>query len=404
MADGRPARSPPQPRASAALRAGGFWAVAYAFAVTMASTTLPSPLYPIYERHFGFSALTVTVIFAVYAFGVVAALLTFGELSDQVGRRPVLLGALAFAIVALVTLLVADGLGVLLVGRVLQGMAAGLMTGTGTAALVDLAPDGRRDFATAVAVVVNIGGLGCGTLLSGALAAWATDPLRLPYVVVLALLAPAVLGVLATRDLVRERRRPRLRLQRLSVPREVRGVFVRGALAGGSAFAVSGLVSAVGPSALGELLGFHSPALAGFVIFVLFGASAAGQVVVRTITPESGLRAGCGLLAVGAGLLIAALAAESLALLLFGAATIGAGQGIAVGSGLAAVNERTPPERRGETASSFFVVLYIGLAVPVIAAGLGTEATGVRTTGIIYGAAAAAIALGVLASLMRRRV
>jgi MFS family permease len=404
MADGRPARSPPQPRASAALRAGGFWAVAYAFAVTMASTTLPSPLYPIYERHFGFSALTVTVIFAVYAFGVVAALLAFGELSDQVGRRPVLLGALAFAVVALVALLVADGLAVLLVGRVLQGMAAGLMTGTGTAALVDLAPDGRRDFATAVAVVVNIGGLGCGTLLSGALAAWATHPLRLPYVVVLALLAPAVLGVLATRDLVRERRRPRLRLQRLSVPREVRGVFVRGALAGGSAFAVSGLVSAVGPSALGELLGFHSPALAGFVIFVLFGASAAGQVVVRTITPESGLRAGCGLLAVGAGLLIAALAAESLALLLAGAATIGAGQGIAVGSGLAAVNERTPPERRGETASSFFVVLYIGLAVPVIAAGLGTEATGVRTTGIIYGAAAAAIALGVLASLMRRRV
>lgn len=404
MADGRPARSPPQPRASAALRAGGFWAVAYAFAVTMASTTLPSPLYPIYERHFGFSALTVTVIFAVYAFGVVAALLAFGELSDQVGRRPVLLGALAFAVVALVALLVADGLAVLLVGRVLQGMAAGLMTGTGTAALVDLAPDGRRDFATAVAVVVNIGGLGCGTLLSGALAAWATHPLRLPYVVVLALLAPAVLGVLATRDLVRERRRPRLRLQRLSVPREVRGVFVRGALAGGSAFAVSGLVSAVGPSALGELLGFHSPALAGFVIFVLFGASAAGQVVVRTITPESGLRAGCGLLAVGAGLLIAALAAESLALLLAGAVTIGAGQGIAVGSGLAAVNERTPPERRGETASSFFVVLYIGLAVPVIAAGLGTEATGVRTTGIIYGAAAAAIALGVLASLMRRRV
>jgi MFS family permease len=404
MADGRPARSPPQPRASAALRAGGFWAVAYAFAVTMASTTLPSPLYPIYERHFGFSALTVTVIFAVYAFGVVAALLAFGELSDQVGRRPVLLGALAFAVVALVALLVADGLAVLLVGRVLQGMAAGLMTGTGTAALVDLAPDGRRDFATAVAVVVNIGGLGCGTLLSGALAAWATHPLRLPYVVVLALLAPAVLGVLATRDLVRERRRPRLRLQRLSVPREVRGVFVRGALAGGSAFAVSGLVSAVGPSALGELLGFHSPALAGFVIFVLFGASAAGQVVVRTITPETGLRAGCGLLAVGAGLLIAALAAESLALLLAGAVTIGAGQGIAVGSGLAAVNERTPPERRGETASSFFVVLYIGLAVPVIAAGLGTEATGVRTTGIIYGAAAAAIALGVLASLMRRRV
>jgi MFS family permease len=104
MADGRPATIPPRPHAPAAVGAGGFWAVAYAFAVTMASTTLPSPLYAIYERHFGFSALTVTAIFAVYTFGVIAALLAFGELSDQVGRRPVLLAALAATALAMVTL------------------------------------------------------------------------------------------------------------------------------------------------------------------------------------------------------------------------------------------------------------------------------------------------------------
>jgi MFS family permease len=277
MADGRPATIPPRPHTSAAVGAGGFWAVAYAFAVAMASTTLPSPLYPIYERHFGFSALTVTVIFAVYAFGVIAALLTFGELSDQVGRRPVLFAALTAAALAMVTLLVAGGLAALLAGRVLSGLAAGLMTGTGTAALVDLAPGGRRDFATAVAVVVNIGALGCGTLMSGALAAWAPDALRLPYAVELGLLAPAFVGVLATRETVRARGRARLRLQRLSVPKEVRGVFVRAALVGASAFAVSGLFSAVSPGALGVLLDLHSPALAGLLIFAVFGARRPGR-------------------------------------------------------------------------------------------------------------------------------
>src|ERR1700741_4716685 len=141
----------------------GFAMVAFAFAVAMLGTTLPTPLYPLYQQRFGFSELTITVIFATYAAGVITALLLTGRMSDEIGRRPVLLAGLALSALSAIAFLVADGLPVLLVGRVLSGLSAGVFTGTATATLVDLEPH-RRARATLIATVANMGALGCGRL------------------------------------------------------------------------------------------------------------------------------------------------------------------------------------------------------------------------------------------------
>ncbi len=184
----------------------------------MIGTTLPTPLYPLYQRRFGFSELTITVIFAVYAAGVIAALLLFGRLSDQIGRRPVLLLGLGFSALSAVVFLVANGLGLLLLGRVLSGFSAGIFTGTATATLVDLAGPERRSRATLIATVANIGGLGLGPLLAGLVAQWGTNPLRLTFWIDLALLVPAVLAVLALPEPVADRGPATLRVQPLRVP------------------------------------------------------------------------------------------------------------------------------------------------------------------------------------------
>src|SRR3954454_11893933 len=187
----------------AASRDVGFGLVAYAFLVTMIGTTLPTPLYPLFEQRYSFGELTVTVVFAVYAFGVIAGLLAFGNLSDEIGRKPVLLLGLAFsAISALLFLFAGPSRVPLYAGRVVSGFSAGIFTGTATAALVDLAPGGRRRLASFVAVIVNLGGLGLGTLLAGLLADYARSPLRLPFLVDLGLLAPAFLGLLVTPETV----------------------------------------------------------------------------------------------------------------------------------------------------------------------------------------------------------
>ncbi|HLY86640.1 MAG TPA: hypothetical protein VKO84_09060, partial [Gaiellaceae bacterium] len=179
------------------------------------------------------------------------------------------------------------------------------------------------------------------------------------------------------------------------------GVFVRAALAGVAAFAVSGVFSSVAPEFLGLVLHHHGPALAGLLVFVLFLASVAAQALVLRLS--NGLAAGCGLLVAGVALLTVSLAAYSLSTLFASAGVAGLGQGVAVGAGLAAIAERAPAERRGETASSFFVVLYFGLSLPVIAAGIAIHYTSLRSAGIGFCAGAGVLALGVLVSLLGSR-
>lgn len=378
----------------------GFVLVAYAFLVTMLGATLPTPLYPLFQQRYSFDELMVTVIFAVYAFGVIAGLLAFGELSDIIGRKPVLVAGLLLSAASALLFVFADSLTLIFVARVVSGLSAGLFTGTGTAALVDLAPDERRRLASFVAVIVNLGGLGLGTLLAGLLADYCSSPLRLPFIVDLGLLAPALIGLLLTPETV-QRQRFRLRLQRLSVPEEVRGVFVRGAAAGFGSFAVAGVFSAIAPAFLGQVLERTSHSLAGLLVFILFGGSIAGQIAVSRLSDRRALVSGCAALVAGVGLLALALAIESLATLLTSSVVLGIGQGLVIGAGLAAINQRAPVERRGETASSFFVVMYVGLSVPVIGAGLAAHSFGLRTAGIAFSVAVAALVLAVLASFAR---
>jgi MFS family permease len=377
----------------------GFVGVAYAFAVVMAGTTLPTPLYAIYQVDFGFSELMVTVIFATYSAGVIAALLLFGRLSDQIGRRHALLPGLAFSALSAVVFLLAQGVGLLLVGRVLSGLSAGIFTGTATATLVDLARPEERRRATLVATMVNMGGLACGPLLAGVLAEFAGSPLRLVFWADLALLVPAAAFIWATPETVQRDRRGRIRPQRLHVPPEVRTIFVRAALAGFAGFAVLGLFTAVAPGFLREILDIQNHATVGLVVFLVFASSLVGQTALDRVFRGVALPAGCVLLIAGMGLVALGLAISSFAVLLTGGIIAGLGQGLSFHAGLAAVNEASPAERRGEVASSFFVVAYVAISVPVVGVGVLAELIDLRDAGLIFAAVVVALAMVVLALL-----
>jgi MFS family permease len=377
-----------------------FWLVALAFAVTMFGTTLPTPLYVLYQEELGFAEPMLTVIFAVYAAGVLAALVLFGRASDQLGRRRMLLVGLACSALSAVAFLLDQGLALLIVGRMLSGLSAGIFTGTATAALVDLAGTGLGRRATLVATTSNIGALGLGPLVAGVLVQVAPLPLRLPYWVDLGLILLAILAVWAMPETVDLPEHPRLRINRPDLPPQVRTVFIRAAAAGSAGFAVLGLFAAVVPSFLLDLLHEPSHALSGAVVFTVFAASTVGQVTLARRFGQRALAAGCVALIAGMGLLAAGLATTSVPLVIASAIIAGLGQGLCMRAGLEAVNAHAPPERRAGVASTFFVVMYVGISLPVIGVGIAATRLGLQTAGIAASIAVAAIAAIALAATL----
>ncbi len=362
----------------------GLYFIAAAFAVNMLGTTLPTPLYPLYQRELGITGPIITVIFAVYALAVVAGLLLFGHQSDRIGRKKVLLLGLALSACSALAFFFAHGVELMYAGRVLSGISAGIFTGAGTAAMVDYATAERRRAVTLLAVVFNVGGLGLGTLLSGLLAQYAPYPLQLSYAVDFALVVLALCGVLAAPETVADARGSfAFSFQRLRVPQEIRGIFIRASVAAVCAFAVAGVFSAVAPAFLATGVHVHSPAVTGVLVFLLMGTSALGQTLVERVPKGTAFTIGCALLFIGLACLAVSIALHSLAAIFAAAITDGIGQGLVMGFGLANINERIT-QRRGEVISAYFVLMYLGLAIPVVAVGFAAIPLGLSTAGLLF--------------------
>jgi MFS family permease len=369
-----------------------FGLLAYAFAAIMVGTTLPTPMYALYAQQMHFAVLTTTVIYATYAGGVLFALLAFGRWSDAIGRRPVLLAGVVFALASAAVFLVADSVSLLLVGRVLSGLSAGLFTGTATAAVIEAAPENWHTRAAAVATVANIGGLGIGPLLAGLLVEYAPAPLHLSFVVHIVLAALAGVAVLIVPET--SERIGGIGAQRLSIPVEVRAIFVIASLAAFAGFAVTGLFTAVAPSFLSQVVGIDNHAVAGLIACSIFAASALSQVAARNMNPQRAVAIGCAILVVGMVILAVALQRSSLAGLVAATVVSGIGQGISFSRGLAAVAERTPADRRAEVSSTYFIVAYVAISLPVVGEGLAARQWGLQTAGVSF-----AVAVGILATV-----
>ncbi|MFF9838689.1 MFS transporter [Streptomyces sp. NPDC013740] len=373
------------------------------FVVCMAGTTLPTPLYPLYQEKFGFSELTVTVVFAVYAFGVIGVLLLAGNASDTIGRRPTLWWGLGFAAASAVCFLVADALGWLYAGRLCSGLSAGLFTGAATAYVMELAPPGGASRATLVATAANMGGLGCGPLLAGLLAEYAPEPLLLPFAVHLALVAVSALVLLRLPETVSERLPlSAVRPGKPALPPQVRAVFVPAAVASFAGFALFGLFTSVSPAFLARYLHVDNHAVSGLVVALAFFASTAGQVAAGRVGPTRSLPLGCAVLFAGLLLLACALSTDLLVFVVLSALVGGVGQGLSFRAALSAVAAASPADRRAAVISALFVVAYTGISIPVIGVGLLAEPLGLEGAGLVFLACMLVLVAGAGVYLLRR--
>lgn len=386
--------------ASPRVTGGSFAVVALAFAVTMLGATLPTPMYSFWQKDFGFEVATVTVIFAMYAVGVLAALVVTGPWSDAVGRKPLLLAGLGLSLLSDVVFLLAGATWVLLLGRLVSGLSAGVYVGSGTAAVLEQAPDRWRKRAPLVATVANIGGLGVGPVVAAVLITLLPWPTRLSFAV--HVVATIVLVVLTWRvpETVRPEPGARLRVQRPSVPSEARSTFVGASIVGFAGFAVLGLMTAVSPKLVAQAVPGAGPLLSVSVVGALMLASVLAQVLLTAVPVDTAADLGCALLAVGTALLAVALGRDSLPLMLVAAVVSGAGQGLSFSKGLAAVLAKVDGAQRAATMSAFFVVAYVAISLPVVGDGLASQRWGVQPAGVAFSVAVTVLAVVALVALL----
>src|SRR6266700_2546309 len=378
-----------------------FWLLAFVFAATMLGTTLPTPLYDIYQAQWHFSAAIVTVTFAVYAAGVLVTLLLTGRASDQAGRKPVLAAALGCSALSTVVFILAPNVGVLMAGRILSGFSAGLMTGTATATLTELIPASASRRASLAATAANMGGLGLGPLIAGLFAQYGPHPTVLVFQVYLAVLAAAGLCLFLVPETVSPRRRPVIRFAGLGIPERGRSEFIAAGVAGFAAFSLLGLFAGLAPTFVASVL--HEPhhAVHGAVVFGLLAVGTVTQLMLSRFGSRRVVMAGLGLFLVALTLIVAALAAASMALFLAGTVVGGVAVGAVFLGSLATANRLAPPGRRGQVVSAYFVLCYCGLLIPVVGVGVASGLIGDFRAVLAFSILLAALCLFALAGIWR---
>jgi dipeptide/tripeptide permease len=382
----------------------GFWVVAGAFLVAMAFSTVPTPLYPLYQARDGFATTMVTVIFASYAVGVMAALYLVGHVSDWVGRKPVLVLSLAAEIVAAVLFLVWNDTAGLIVARLVCGLGIGALTATATAHLGELGEvAGRGRTAGTVATVVNLGGLALGPLVGGLLAQYVAGPLVTPYVVFGVLLAVALVAVvLVPETAVLPEARPAYRPQRVSLPRAARAPFAVAAAGAAAAFSVLGFFTSLTASFAAGTLHVTSHLAAGAIVFGVMGAAAASQLVFARVGARAQVVLGGALMVAGLALVAVSGPTLSLSLFVVGGVVAGAGQGLVFRSAIGVALGTAAPENRGEVLAAMFLVAYAGLTLPVVAVGVALAHFGAAGVLSVF-AVVVLVAVAASSALMLRR-
>jgi MFS family permease len=391
----------PEVNASAGLAAqrrrhrSGFGAAAFAFLIVMAVATLPSPLYGLYRTRDHLSALTITVVFAIFAASTIAVLRRDGSIVVRIGRRGTMLAAVVTMMAAVGVLAAWKDLPGLLIGRVVTGVAVGLAAGTAITYLIELRlradPKASPVRARTIGTSVTVGALGVGPLIAGCLAQWVPLPLTVPYLVFLALGAIALIGLWAAPETgvpATEKKAARSRRKvRLPVP---------AAAATLAAFSANGLFAGLSGLFLAATLHYPSHALAGAALFLLFACGVVSQLA--TLQASRVLALGMVSMLAGLALLVVSvrLSTPNLAMFLIGGALIGAGSGAVFKGTTGIVLGASPPESRVAMTSDLLIALYVGLAVPVIGAGVALD-LGVSAPNTVLGFAIL-VGLGVVVS------
>ncbi|UQX89553.1 MFS transporter [Jatrophihabitans telluris] len=368
----------------------------------LAASSAPTPLYAFYQAEWGFSPITTTVVFGVYAVAVLVALLTIGKLSDHLGRRPVLLVSIAVQALSMIVFATADSVTALLIARVVQGLSTGAAVGAVGAGMLDL----DRERGTLANAVAPGTGTATGALVSALVVQYLPSPAHLIYLILLGVFALQAVGVLLLPETVTPKAGALASLvPEILIPPAVRGAVSTAAPVLFAVWALAGFYGSLGPALVRRLSGSSSAVYGGLSLFVLAGVAALSVLLLRRTGAQAVMGLGILALIVGVGLTVIAISVSSTALFFLGTGVAGVGFGSGFQGGIRTVLPRTAPHERSGVLSVLYLVSYLGLGVPAVLGGyLVVNAGGLLDTAREYGLAVIVLALLAAVGLARGRL
>lgn len=365
----------------------------------LATSSAPTPLYASYARAWQLSAASTSLAFGVYALSLLAGLLLLGRLSDHLGRRPVLLTAMAVQIIALAVFATAGGIEALLVGRVLQGISTAVGVSAVGAALLDV--DTQRG--TVANSVAPAAGSAIGAMTSALAVQFLPAPTRLIYGLLAVALAVQALALARLEETsqhapgVLASLRPQVRL-----PVSVRGDFAAAAPVLFAIWALTGLFGSLGPALVHQLTGSPSVVLATVPLTLIGVLSPFTAYRLRESSPRSSLALGVAGLLLGVAVTVVAVLVSSGPVLFAAAVLAGVGFGAGFRGSIQLMLPAVQPGERAGTLSSVYIVSYLGFGVPAIIAGI-IDAKTRDVSGTTLGYSGVLILLALIAAIALRR-
>jgi MFS family permease len=382
--------------------AAAFWILAGLFLMLFFASAAASPLYPVYQARFRFSAATLTAVFAVYVLVLLVTLLFLGSVSDYLGRLPVILTALILSVAGCAVFLAAHDTGALFIARSLQGIATGLATGPIGAALIDLQPPGSQRAPLLTSSFSTLG-LALGALITSALAQYAPAPTHLIWWALLAVFAAGIPAVLAMAEPGVRRPGALASLRpRIAVPRQARTTFAEAVPCLVATWALGGLYLSLGPSLAAQETGSPNLLWGGLVIFLICGIGAAAAFTLRSICSRAAMLAGCLCLLAGVATTFGAIATTTPAAFLAGTGVAGVGFGLAFQGAFRMILALAEPAQRAGLVTAVFAVGYLAFSVPALIAGVAATKFGLHSTALVYSASLAALVAIAVALLLIR--
>ncbi|TQC46415.1 MFS transporter [Rhodococcus sp. WS4] len=391
------------PTSRPALRRGAaFTLVAVVIATLLGASAAPTPLYEVYQSNWGFSSLQSTLVFGIYAVSLLLALLTVGSLSDYVGRRPVLMTALVFEAASMVMFATAEGIGLLLFARVVQGFATGAAISALGSTLLDLErTPGRGATVNSIAPTV---GLALGAVGSSLISEHLPRPTSTVFLVFCALFVVEILGIWAAPETaVRQKGALASMRPTLAVPSTALGMLVLTGPCLVAVWALGGFYLSLGPSLARNALDVHTSLIGAVMVATLTGTGAFAVFVLRNVAARRILYVGASALVAGVAITLVGAEISSALWILAGTAVAGIGFGAGFQGTIRTVMPLAEPHERAGLLSSIYVIAYLANSVPALAAGYLVGKVGLVDTTRIYGGLVIVLATAAFLGLLVRK-